>query len=295
MLKRTSSRILLVVALFLFTFVICEAKEVTFDHDGTYDIDKNGTFILDSEDAEVSIKGTDRKDVHIVVHYERNISGRFRKSGNDEFEVEITEENGNVRYREIDYDVTYFGSIIINQERYTIDIEIPKTVSLKIRGEDDDYLIENVDGDISMIVEDGDARLRNVNGTSYEFDIEDGNIEMLGGGGVLDISSEDGDVLIENGKFTEIMGRTEDGEIEIETTLSDNGSYRMRADDGDIEFTVLGGGGEFTVEYDDGRARASRQFEEIEDDDGYKVYTLPGGNARVRIRVSDGSAILKTR
>jgi len=288
--------------LFLLTLVflisstgICQAKDINYNLDETRPIDKDGLLFLDSEDAEVSIIGTDRKDAKISVNYEMTIKGVHHRSG-DDFSVEVIEENGNLRIREMPTNISYVGFVTMHRIDYTIEIEVPKTVSLRLRGEDDDYLISNINGEISLRMEDGDARLTNVNGKKYEFDLEDGEIEMSGGGGMLDISVEDGDVIIEDGKFVSINGRVEDGDIDIETTLADDGNYRLRADDGDLTFVVLGGGGDFTLEYDDGRARATRDFDLLEDDeDGYKEYVLPGGKARARFRVSDGSIYLKTR
>jgi hypothetical protein len=180
-------------------------------------------------------------------------------------------------------------------EEHTVTLEIPQNASLKIQGEDDDYQIRQVQGKIYLDFEDGDAVIKNCLGGRYEFEIEDGCIEMEGGKGTLSAYAEDGEIVISNAAFDEIDAEIEDGEIEIATALKDGGEYYLRCEDGDIELTVLQGGGEFQVDYADGNVHAFSDFKRIEGDQGHEVYCLSGGNAKVRLRAEDGDVRLSTR
>ena len=91
-------------------------------------------------------------------------------------------------------------------EDYEISLEVPKGVNLVLKGDDDDYRIENVDGSITLDIDDGDAELRNCNGNHFDFNVDDGDIEMRGGNGFLYVRSDDGDIIIRDGNFT--GGRT---------------------------------------------------------------------------------------
>ena len=288
---------------FLFSMIVlllilagsAQAKKSSFHLDETYPINSDGTIFLYSEDADVLIAGSDRDDVHVVVDYAVHVSGIGIESREDDFEVIVTEENGNLRIREMETNSSFSGILVNVETEYTITIQAPSTVSLQIVGDDDDYMISGFSGGVRLRMEDGDARLRDMTGEDFEFELEDGDIDLSGGSGYLDVSVEDGSFNCTNGSFTSATGDTEDGEIRMETTLSNDGEYRFRAEDGAISLMILGGGGEFSVYYEDGDVHASRDFKREEEDDNYSRYTLPGGNAVVRFRVEDGDVRLRTK
>ncbi|MDP8288408.1 MAG: hypothetical protein RAP03_17170, partial [Candidatus Electryonea clarkiae] len=154
-----------------------QSKPYTYKLDGVYSISPDGILSLISEDAEIVIKGSDRTDVHIVVRKEYNISGLFVAHENEPFEMDIEEDDGNIIMREVGGIFNTVGIMTIMREEYEISIDIPTGVSLKLRGEDDNYLIENVNGNISLRIEDGRARLKQCNGEQFNIEIEDGNVE----------------------------------------------------------------------------------------------------------------------
>ncbi len=265
-----------------------DEKDSSYKLDETYPISPTGMLTLVSNDAEVTITGSDRKDAHVKINYFRKVSGFLVSHKSDPFEMEIDTDGENLVLREVDGFHSMSGVFIMSSEDYTIDIEIPRGVSLKLRGDDDNYDIENIDGKISLRMEDGRARLKNCNGDNFDLETEDGYIDLKGGKGMLEAYTEDGRVTVEEGSFDEVEASSEDGSIEVATTLSDNGSYRFSTDDGHIYFHVIKGGGEFRIDFDDGHVRTSKAFELEEDDENYRYYSLPGGSSKVRIRIEDG-------
>jgi DUF4097 and DUF4098 domain-containing protein YvlB len=272
-----------------------QAKKDRFDLDEVYSLDPDGIIYLTTDDADVEIVGSNRRDVHLEIHYECKRSGLFWESKGEAFDVEVRTENGNLYIKEIEDDRSHVGIMMQSHElRHTVLLEVPEGASLKIRGDDDDYDIDNIQGSISMDFEDGDAVLDKCLGGEYELEIEDGSIEMKGGKGSLSAYLEDGDIIVWDGAFEEIDAEVEDGDIEISTSLEDDGTYRLECEDGDIELVVLKGGGEFRITHEDGRVRASGAYEEEEDEEHYSVFILPGGDAHVRIRTEDGRVRLST-
>jgi Toastrack DUF4097 len=269
------------------------AKTHRYDLEETYTIAKDGTLFLNTDDAEVTIIGEDRDDVLVEIHHEWHISGVSTRGG-DDFEIVVTEENGNLRIREADTGgiTIMMGSI---HEEYTVDIKAPSSVNLRIRGDDDDYRIRRFSGEVRLDFEDGNAQLLDMSGSKFEIGIEDGDLELEGGTGMLDLYIEDGSATVEDGSFSEISSRVEDGDITIFTTLADGGDYRMRAEDGSVELGVTGGGGEFRLLFEDGGTRVGRDFDLVDEDDDYEEYTLEGGTASVRMEVEDGRITLRKR
>jgi len=259
--------------------------------DQTYDMSATGTLHLSSNDADVRIIGSNRSDVHVKI--DRVVESRgINRDRSFEMEVEtkgddlhITERKGRggrftMGYYRLDYDIV---------------IELPEGASLRVQGDDDDYYIKNVNGAIEMEVDDGDIELEDCKGDDFEFNLEDGDLKMEGGKGKIYVRIDDGDVDIRDGKFEDVEMVVEDGSIIVETEIFDKGMYEIRADDARIDFVVLAGGGEFSVTKDDGRVRASSEFETIRETDYRSELKLAGGKAEVQIRTNDGSVRLSRR
>lgn len=231
-------------------------KTDIYNLDETYSLDREGTVYLETGDAEVEIRGTDRKDAHLVVHYRADIKG-ISFSDAEKFEMLVNERNGDLRIHEKERNQSGIFMGYRNEE-YTVVLEVPRSVALKVRGDDDNYVIEGIDGDLTLDVDDADMEIR-----SGDFR-------------TIDISGEDGD-------------------LELQTVLHDDGRYRIEMDDGDISFHVAGGGGEFRIDHDNVNFRVDDPFERRESGDEYTVYRLAGGAAIVRIDADDGTILLGTR
>ena len=274
---------------------IARAKTSSYHLDEVYPIDAQGTLYLRTGDADIQISGSDRKDVHLVVHYTQDVHGLGVVSDDEPFAIDVTPEHGDLRIREQSGSRSYIGVMVSVREEYTITIEAPSTVKLQLVGDDGSYSINSFSSAIGLRMDDGRARLRKLTGTEYDFEMGDGSIDMEGGSGRLEVSMDDGRFSGDSGAFSSVDAEMEDGTMELESTLSDSGEYRLRADDGSIRFTILGGGGTFTVDYDDGHVRSSGAFQMMDSDEGYRLFNLPGGTAHSRIRIADGTVSLRAK
>ncbi len=267
------------------------AQDKNFNLDEVYDIASNGTIHLKSNDANVKITGSDRADVHLVI--DRTETTRGVRSNRSRFDIKVEEREGDLYITEsASRGVTFqIGSFRVD---YEIEIEMPNTGSLRIKGDDDDYVIRSVNGKISIETDDGDVELIECNGDDFDIQLEDGDLKMDGGKGSLYINVDDGDVDVRNGAFDRVEVISEDGDVSLETTLADDGIYELRGDDANIDFVVLGGGGAFVVAKDDGRISASASFETIQESERRSKLQLNGGKADVDIRIEDGRVRLST-
>ncbi|KYG84833.1 hypothetical protein AWW67_01950 [Roseivirga seohaensis] len=260
-------------------------RDGEFHLDKTYSIGASGTLYLNSEDAEVRITGSSRADAHLKIDRTQEVRGF--SSGRSEFNV-IVENRGDdlhITERERSGVRIQMGSI---RTDYRIDIELPESVSIRVKGEDDDYVVRNVNGKIYMETEDGDIEIIDCKSNDLEFRLEDGDLRIDGGQGSLTVESEDGDVEVRAGNFSDIDIDIEDGDVMLETSLSDNGRYIVRGEDSSIEFVVTSGGGEFSILKDDGSVRTSSAFETVRESDHRSEFKLAGGKANVEIRTEDG-------
>ncbi len=258
-----------------------------FHLEETYQISNRGTLFLDSEDAEITITGTDRSDVYVKIDRIVKVKGVSTRNY-QRFDFEVVERNGDLILKEKSESRINFmiGSI---SEDYTIELLVPTDISLNLEGEDDDYYIDNLGGELVIASEDGDANVRNYHGASFEFNTEDGDLVLEGGSGSIHIESEDGNVVVNNGQFDEIDVETEDGDVEFTTTLSNNGYYLFKTEDGDMELNFTGGEGTIEIIHDDSDIRTTEGFELVRDSEEKTVVKWGSGNSKVKVITEDGS------
>lgn len=268
---------------YLFINVTGFAQDQEYHMDEVFKIDKDGMVALTSGDAEVTIKGTDRKDVHVKV--DRKIVTKGLSWGSSDFEIDVEMRNGDLFIRERSRgNISMLG---YSREDYKIDIEVPYDVSLDINGDDDNYVISDINGSIAMDIDDGDAILQNCKGSNFRFKIDDGDILMDGATGQLYLRADDGDLKIKNATLSNIDAVVDDGDLMIETSLADNGEYYLKADDSDIILDITKGGGSFKIIHDDSRISTSDKFSLMDKSESRTNLKLGNGTARIEIRADD--------
>lgn len=281
----------LLICLFCLVGFQIHAQENEYNLDETYSISENGTIHLNSDDAEVEINGTDRSDVHLGVYRRVDIDG-WKINSEGTFKIEVDNRDGDLYIREAETERRRFivGNV---REEYRISIETPRDISLDLRGDDDSYEISDVNLGMQIDADDSEIELRGAGGDNFDFNIDDGKIRMDEGQGRLKIRMDDGEFYIRQADFKEIDADFDDGEVDITTTLADDGFYIFDMDDGDIELNIAGGGGEFDVHHDDRSIFIDSNFEEVSSGENRSVYRLSGGNARIEIDTDDGDVELR--
>ncbi len=279
--------------LFLITIAVsAQTKDGIFNLDREYSMSPKGTIKLNSSDAKVYITGSSRGTAHVKIYHQVTTKGVV--FGQEEFAVDIAEENGNLSIRERS-NSTVVGVIGYHYEKYTITIEAPEGASLLVKGDDGDYQIKNVDGAISLDLDDADVELTGCSGDNFRFRMDDGDIVMDEGKGKLEIDADDADVRIENANFTSINADVDDGDLVIETSLANSGDYLINAQDGLVALTITQGGGKFDIRHGDSRVTTEGNFTQVERSENSTRLLLASGNARVNIRSDDARVKLVQR
>ncbi len=266
-----------------FTLSAQSDKEGDFHLDKEYKLESAGTIRLDASDAKVFITGAKRATAHVKI--DREVTTRGFVFGEREFSVDVTEQNGNLSIRERSHGSV--GMVGSYNEKYTIRIEAPEGASLVIDGDDGDYFITAINGSIELDLDDADVELTQCLGKEFRVKLDDGDLRMDTGRGTLDVDADDADVQIKNASFDKINVQLDDGDFIVETTFSENGDYRIDAQDGLVSIKVLGGGGKFDIRHDDGRVTTEGGFQIVEQSEDRTRVTLASGNARVDIRADD--------
>ena len=268
-------------------------KYKDFHLDKEYKFSSKGTLTLKCSDAKVFISGSGRGNAKVKIDRVVESKG-IVFGGHDEFNVEVEELDGNLEVRE-NKSYSYSGIVGYYNEKYTININLPDGASLIVKGDDGDYRVNNIDGAISIDMDDADIELTACSGSDFKFKVDDGDIVMDEGKGKLDIDADDADVKISRGAFASIHADVDDGDLVIETSLTDNGDYYINAQDGLIALTVTNGGGKFDIRHDDARVVTEGNFKTIEESESRTQLTLASGSAKVDIRADDAKVRLIKR
>jgi hypothetical protein len=262
-----------------------------FHLDKEFRIGANGTLRLSASDANVTIRGTSRQTAHVRI--DRVVTKKGWVFNERPFDVEINESDEGLTIREKPHSMS--GIIGFFSEKYTIEIEVPYTISVDVRGDDGKYTVDHINGAASFRLDDASVSLSNCEGDSFYFNVDDGRVTMNGGKGKLEIKGDDAHISIANGAFSSIVTSTDDGDLSIETSLAQGGDYRINAEDGSVVFAVTGGGGKFDVYHDDGRVTADSKFQTLRDTDERKQFSLANGNATVDIHTDDARVKLQRK
>jgi Toastrack DUF4097 len=274
----------------LFTLIICFSaglifgqKQNSFNLNKSYPLDNNGTIYLSADDAEVTIIGEDRQDVAVKInHY---IKSKGLEWGKREFRVDVEPRGGNLYIDEYQKNSTAIMGYVSTD--YRIVIRAPFGSNLDIKGDDDEYMITAINGEISVKADDGNVTLKNCQGNRFFFDLDDGDVIMDQGQGQLTARMDDGDIDISNAAFQSIDYRGDDGKVAIETSIGPSAIFKFSGDDTTFDFVITRGGGTFTINHDDGKIDYDNNFRLMDKDSDRTVLSLTGGRGKIIISGDD--------
>lgn len=271
---------------------IAQNDPSNYHTDKNYKINPKGTIRLTCADAKVIITGSDRSDVNVKI--DRTVEAKGFGSRHEEFSFDIDDRDGNLTLRERSSS-TFSGIVGYYNKTYTIKIQAPRGVSLILKGDDGDYLIESIDGAVDADLDDADIELLACNGKDFRFRLDDGDVKMDKAQGSLEVDGDDSDINIRNAALSHVSVDIDDGDFVVETSLADNGDYYINTQDGRVAFTVVSGGGRFDIRHDDANVRVDGAFSVIEESEDRSRYTLANGNAKIDIKADDANVRLAKR
>ena len=280
--------LLILFAITLSSGLVYGQKDNEFHLNQTYPIGENGTVYLIADDAKVTITGEDRDDVAVRIDYV--VKSKGLEWGTREFRVDVETRGGDLRIEEYKRSSTaIMGYVSVD---YEIVIKVPKGSNWDINGDDDDYLLTNVNGEISINADDADVTLKNCQGNRFFFDLDDGDVIMDQGQGQLTARMDDGDIEIRNAAFQNIEYRGDDGDVAIETSIGPTALFKFSGDDSTFDLVITQGGGTFTINHDDGNIDYDNNFRLVDKNGDQTVLTLTGGRGKIIISGDDISVNL---
>ncbi len=273
--------ILILIAL---SYSMTVSSQQIYKYNDSHKIGTGKTLHLSSNDANVIISGNNTSNASIEIY--REAKGSIAKK--EDFGFEIEEKNGDlfILERRKQSKVNFIG--YLNIMEYTINISLPHNVKLKLEGDDDNYEIKNIDGEIIIKSEDGNVNIFECNSPKINIKSDDGNINIANFNGDFKTSLEDGNITMTDCVINNFDVKIDDGNINLK--YCETRDTKIRTEDGNINLDVVKG--DLSVTLDDGDFVAHDVYSQNIDIKGYDGDVSLGlhmeNNANYKIELDDG-------
>jgi len=319
----------------LFALVVVQAGAVTVDREfqETFDALEGDVISCRYGDGDVVVIPWDQETIDVNVRYHVDVRG-FGIGEEPDFEIDMERVDNEIVIvgRETSVKAAIVRIRNVHEYRYTI--HAPPVVALELSGDDGDVTIDGWRSSVSVLADDGDVTVTDVETDRVRVSVEDGDIELSDTIGELRVSGDDGDVVLTNCAFPLAQLKLADGDVaasgcdgRLEISVDDGDialfgvtgeSIEIRGEDGDVrieygdvgavdldvtlddgDVDVLFGAGlsaTLLVTTEDGRLSvAGDEVTDLRVEEERAEAVVGGGEGRMRLRTADGSVTIRQR
>jgi DUF4097 and DUF4098 domain-containing protein YvlB len=189
-------------------------------YDKTYAAQPNGNLIIDADVGNITITGTDKKEVSIsiIAHGPEDKVNRFHATS--------TQEDNTVKI-EARLKHKYFSIFDDNSPDVNIEVQVPREFKLHLSTSGGNIALDNVHRPIDGVTSGGNLDLRGL----------EGKVKMNTSGGNISVKHSSGDFVLETSGGN-IEGDDVKGPIHFETS---GGNIYLRKSDGKVYASTSGG------------------------------------------------------
>lgn len=273
----TALRAALLAALATATPLLAESGTVDREFHETFAVQPGDRLLLRHEDGDVRITPWERDelDVQIVYHAEWS-EGGIGVSGEHDFQADFRRSGNEIHVAgRVLGGGFHLGWNSNKVFEHTYTVRAPAWLGLALRGEDGDVEMMGWSGPVDIRLDDGDVTIERFDGT-------------------LRVELADGDLTVRDSRLAESRFDLEDGDVEISGV---EGGFRLATDDGDVTAWALAPRGVY-VQTADGDLDLEIVPTDVLDlevrtEDGHAALALtPGVSARFEVTTDDGAVRL---
>jgi len=279
----------------------------------TFDVEAGGELIIEAEDGDIEVKGTEKNRVVVEVLRKARAKNEEAERGMLENHVVTFYQDGNrVTISGERKDRRNFWNLITVgglEVRYVV--SVPREFDVDLTTSDGNVSVDELEGVLEVKSSDGDLKLGDVSGgvraitsdghifiDKFVGDLHlrssDGDIRVGSVGGDLVAETSDGNIEVKDIKG-DLEAKTSDGDIEVTFAESPEGACQLKTSDGNIRVRLVE---DATVELDartgDGRIYSEFPMSERgEKREGVLRGKINGGGPELYLKTSDGDIDLK--
>ena len=220
--------------LFAFAGAAGATEQRTWDR--SFAVDAHPTVRIHTDEARVTVRSW--SEPRVKVHVERRGSTHGLVLGRHRPTVTLAQ-----RGNEVDISARMLGAtsgfgIVIDTERFEVEVWLPRRCDLAVNGRDGAMRIEDVTGSVDVVTHDGPLTARGLRG-EIQVRSQDGHVELDGIDGALHLETHDGTSDV-RGRFDVVDVQSSDGRIELEAEPGSRmrEEWSLRSRDGGIRLRV---------------------------------------------------------
>jgi hypothetical protein len=182
------------------------------------------------------VQGWDEDSV--VVHAEYHVKSKgWLLFGSQSYDLEFRTSDNTLIIQEIEEGGPSFGIWMTRTARNRVEVKVPRNLAVEIHSDDGSIRLYDLCGPVRVDFEDGRLRAENIMGPDFRVHFEDGAVTLSQVRGSLTMHFEDGRLELRDSDLSALQLKFSDGRAELETGVRGEGPYRVRFDDGRLEWT----------------------------------------------------------
>lgn len=241
----------------------------------------------------VHVEGWDVDSVVVHAEYHVKKKGWFL-SGSESYKIDFKKSGSTLRITEKRKSDGIFGIMLNRTERNEVRIQVPYNIAVNIQADDCSIHLLDLSGAVRVEFDDGALHAEKITGPEFQIHFSDGAAKLYQVSSALRVEFDDGRFQLRESELTELNLRFSDGRADIETGVVEEGAYRVRFNDGRLEWLFPAGtAADIKAEVSDGIIKAD--FPNL-NKNSYRRrfnYSLNGGGPLVDIRADDASIYLE--
>jgi hypothetical protein len=206
-------------------------------------------------DGDVRVVPWDRETIDVHVVYRVEVKG-LGLGEEPDFAADIRRVGGEIIIEGTEMPGSTAFVFIRNVHEYVYTVRAPMHVALELSGDDGDVTVDGRAADVSVRIDDGDVRLRDIEAARVEVLGEDGDVALSGIRGDIVVRCDDGDVVLGDCAYDLAMISVDDGDV---SASGCDGRLEISVDDGDVSvldavgdlLEVTGSDGDVRIELGD--------------------------------------------
>jgi len=244
------------------------ADNVKKEETKTFPMKAGGLIHLTANEGEIIIKSWDRDEVQLrMVKRAWGKSRREAEARLEEIEVAIRHGRERLMIREIVPEHQRNGNILRLFDRdfweeegwhsQVVDFElsVPRNINLRIKGDESNVEISDIEGKISIEVDEGDVVLSRVKSADMQIRLDEGDVALVHceapEQGIAKLDTDEGRITLEGGRFDEVDLASDEGSLIIDG--AEIRRFWLSADEGDVEAIFIPRrDGAYRIEVDEG-------------------------------------------
>jgi translation initiation factor IF-1 len=268
------------------------AKTIERHFQRSFDVGPGAILDLNHGDGRVTIEPWTENRIDVTVDYKASVSGVLTTT--PDFTVDFEQQGNRVL---VTGRISGVSGIIITTHlsRYTYVVRAPAWAEIHTTGDDGQVEIAGWKGNLDLSMDDGSIRLAAIDADSVSIRIEDGEATLEDISGRLRVRCDDGTVRISDSNLTSANIEIADGNLEVKQS---EGDFQIRMDDGNATLSDLRSR-RLDIRGEDGQARVrllpvTNPDFSLTMDDGDIDLSVPGDlSAAFEARADDGSISVK--